>query len=56
MALFNAARSESLVLSLPCFKSSAGFKTKTTAVARTPKIAITTNNSIKVNPLRNPDM
>ena len=46
--LFSIARSERRVESRPALTSSAGLRIKTTAVARTARMAITTRSSIKV--------
>ena len=42
--------SETLLLSLDCFRSSAGFRVRTTTTARMAIIAMTTRSSMRVKP------
>ena len=49
-ALFMVSRSDNLLLSLACFRSSAGLSARITTTERTAIIAMTTNNSMRVNP------
>ena len=50
IAVAMAAKSDIRVESLPCFKSSAGLKTKTTATERTARMAMTMRSSTRVKP------